>query len=120
MTGEELSMRLPVLLPARDIRNEHARAHHIFQVRAQLLQGALDDLQATTGLGVGITRSDTAPVLVDRGRPANTYQITGAYGAAVADLPFPGRAGEYALEWHWLASSSYFIASGSARPPPCL
>jgi hypothetical protein len=54
-------------------------------------------------------------VLIDRGRPANTYQITGAYGAAVADLPFPGRAGKDSLDFHGLLSTLYFIASKPVR-----
>src|SRR5215467_10085593 len=50
--GEELAVRAAVVLPARDVGDEHARSHDAGPVGAELLQRALDELQAAPGLGV--------------------------------------------------------------------
>src|SRR3990172_807308 len=98
--AECIMMRQAVLLPAADVSNEQACAHHAGQIRPQVLQGALDDLQAAPRLGRSVARGETFASLVYWCSPGDINVIAGAQGPAVTHTGLPRRTAECAFKLH--------------------
>src|SRR5438309_1543499 len=66
--AEKLTLRAPVLFPARNVGHKHPRADDIFECRAQRIQGALDVANRLHRLRVAIADTNDLTLLIRRSR----------------------------------------------------
>src|SRR5260370_31565966 len=90
-------MSASVFFPARDICNEHSRAHDVLESRAQAMQHTLDVLQTLNGLGVSITDADNLTVITKCRSSGNVDASPDTDGAGITDNRFPFCARGYLL-----------------------
>jgi hypothetical protein len=100
MVGEELPVCPAELRPPADVRYQHPRANHVGAIRTQVSQGALDEIEAALGLGVGVAGGEGPSLIVERGRSGDVDVPAGLDGSSVPYFRFPRRSRERPMELH--------------------
>src|SRR5581483_1798976 len=95
--AEDLAVRRAVFLPQRDVGDEHARAHDVFQRRAERLQRLLDVADRLQRLRLGIADADDLAFLIGGGGAGDPDQVALPDRAGIADDRLPFGAGRILL-----------------------
>ena len=97
LCSEELRMGAAVLFPEFDVGDEHASADDIRANTSCLQQRHLDQLQAASGLLIGLTGRICATIFLDSGSSSDKHTASNPKRPTIADFVFPRCVGCDAL-----------------------